>query len=60
MDVYLGRDVTEVSAEEILAGRCAGGILMLPARRLHDAPELERFLAERECRPVGEHLAVRL
>lgn len=60
MDVYLGRDVTEVTAEEILAGRCAGGILMLPARKLHDAPELERFLAGRESHPVGEHLAIRL
>lgn len=59
MDVYLGRDVEAVTTDEVLAGRCADGVLLLPERRLADDPELRSVLAEYECRTVGPHIVVR-
>ncbi len=59
MDVYLGCDVEAVTTEEVLAGRCADGVLLLPERRLDDDPALGAALAGYECRAVGPHVVVR-
>lgn len=58
MDVYLGRDVEEVTAEDIVSGRCRGGILMLDCHALDGDGELRRFLAERRCDKIGGRYAV--
>ncbi len=58
MDVYLGCNVVKVTPEEVLNGTCAAGVLMLPARRLRQEPQLAKFVSTRQCDTVGSHLVV--
>ncbi len=58
MDVYLGEDVTEVTAEDVAAGRCAGGVLMLPERRLERDVQMQSILAGRPTHRAGGYLVV--
>ena len=53
MDVYLGEDIVEVSTEEIIAGRCNGGLLMLPARHLAKDESLAALFADYTYTSVG-------
>ena len=41
MDVYLGRDIEQVSVEDIVGGRCNGGVLMLSKRHFAAEPMLQ-------------------
>lgn len=60
MDVYLGEDVREVSTEEISQGLCTEGVLLLPARKAEENPDVRRFIAGLPCHPVGKFLIVEL
>lgn len=53
MDVYLGEDITEVSTEQIVAGECNGGVLMLSTRRLAEDESLSAALADYTYATVG-------
>ena len=53
MDVYLGEDIVEVTTEDIVAGRCNGGILMLSTRHLERDATLSATLAEHKQNAVG-------
>lgn len=56
MDVYLGVPVTVISADEVLAGRAAGGVLLLSARKLRHDETMQRFVVGLDCRAVGDCL----
>ena len=56
MDVYLGVPVTEISADEALAGRAGGGVLLLPARKLRHDESMQHYVDTLDCRSVGGHL----
>lgn len=56
MDVYLGVPVTVISADEALAGRAAGGVLLLSARKLRHDEAMQRYVDTLGCRAVGDYL----
>lgn len=56
MDVYLGVPVTEISADETLAGRAAGGVLLLSARKLRHDESMQRYIDTLDARSVGDYL----
>lgn len=60
MDVYLGEDVVQVTGDELLAGACPDGVLMLPARRLADDEGVRRLVDSLPYRAVGGYLLVEL
>ena len=58
MDVYFGEDVVQVDTDEVVAGRCDDGVLILPERRLERDDEMRRFVAGREVRRVGGYMVI--
>lgn len=60
MDVYLGEDVAEVTAEDVAAGRCTGGVLMLPERRLERDSLMRTVVAGRPAHRAGGYLVVEI
>lgn len=58
MDVYLGQDIVKVNTEEVLAGRCVDGVLLLPKRKLAKDPEMRNYIAEKTCVTQGKYLFV--
>lgn len=60
MDVYLGEDVVPLTTEQILAGECSDGVLLLPTRKLDDDPAMRRFVANRPRHAVGQYLIVEI
>ncbi|MCH5335408.1 MAG: dolichyl-phosphate-mannose--protein mannosyltransferase [Alistipes sp.] len=58
MDVYLGRDIVEVSADDILQGRCAGGVLMLDSRKLAADEALSACIAPLSPQLAGPYTVV--
>ena len=58
MDVYLGEDVVEVETDEAVAGRCAAGVLIRPARWLERDEAMRGLVAGREMRRVGGYMVV--
>ena len=53
MDVYLHADVTDVTTEDVLAGKCADGVLMLPAGKLDSDSRMSEFVANKPSHNVG-------
>lgn len=60
MDVYLGEDVVEVTTEEIEAGRCTEGVLLLPVGKLAGDAAVRRFIDGRPQHQVGKYLLVEI
>lgn len=60
MDVYLDEDVQEIATDEILAGRGAGGLLLLPAQKLTHDPQLQQYVATQNPVASGPYLIVPL
>lgn len=60
MDVYLGEDVTEVTTEEAIEGRCSGGVLMLSERRLQRDERMRAFVEGKPMHRTGGYLAVEI
>lgn len=60
MDVYLGKDIVEVTAEELLSGRCSHGILLLPIRKLSDNADMQKFISGMRCHEAGKYLIVEI
>lgn len=58
MDVYLGEDVRELSAEEVLEGRSRGGVLMLSERWLRRNDDIRRFVENNGRITVGNNMIV--
>jgi 4-amino-4-deoxy-L-arabinose transferase-like glycosyltransferase len=58
MDVFLGKDVKEVSAQDILTGKSDDGVLMIRAKRLkHDLP-LKHYVESHKYMHVGRNLII--
>lgn len=60
MDVYLGEDIRKVSTDEIVAGECDEGILMISQRKIDKDPALQLYIAEKEQIRIGSNLIVRI
>jgi 4-amino-4-deoxy-L-arabinose transferase-like glycosyltransferase len=58
MDVYLGKNVTEVDAQDILSGKCNNGILMIKAKKLKRDVRLQHFANSNKCQQVGENVVI--
>jgi hypothetical protein len=58
MDVYLGKNVTEVDAQDILSGKCNDGILMIKAKKLKRDVRLQHFANSNKCQQVGENVVI--
>lgn len=60
MDVYLEQPITEISADEALAGQGAGGVLMVSERKLRHDKAMQRFVAGLDSHVVGGYLVCAL
>lgn len=56
MDVYLGESVRKVSAADILAGKCAGGVVLLSQEKLLQNPDLMAYAARKSRLDAGRYL----
>lgn len=60
MDVYLGKPILETTTEELCAGKCTDGVVMLPADKLRNDARMRQFVADKRQHAVGEYLIVEL
>lgn len=61
MDVYLGKDIIPITAEEILAGRCSeGSILLVSRHKLADNIDLQKYIAGMQQHQLGKYLIIEL
>ncbi|MBQ7856779.1 MAG: glycosyltransferase family 39 protein [Alistipes sp.] len=58
MDVYLGRDIVQVSTAEILSGRCNGSVVMLSKRHLASETELREALDSLPATDTGGYRTI--
>lgn len=58
MDVFLGKDVTQINSGNAKTETQAGGILMLPERGLKNDAAMQRFVADKRRHTVGDYLLV--
>ena len=58
MDVYLHKDIQEVTSEEVFSGKLQGTILMVSVRRVNKDAEMKNFLEGKETYVVGPNMIV--
>ena len=58
MDVYLHADVTDVTTEDVLAGKCADGVLILPAGKLAGDDALSDYTSGKPAHTVGRYMVI--
>ncbi len=58
MDVFLHEDVNIMTPEDVMAGKCAGTVLMVNARKAERNKELAKFLEEKHVYKFGPYWLV--